>query len=99
MITFKIFLILAFTLNPEVKKKQNDKVKVNEKLENGNKKRQKNKKGNSDHIDVPPENPKYMFQMDKVVGVAHIEYELIPDKIKYQIDIKCWGPIAKVSME
>lgn len=101
MIIFKISFILAFSLKPklEVKKKQKGKsTGISGKLQNGNRNNKKKQKNKKDEMEVISNNPKYKFEMDKLVGVAHIEYELIPNKIKYQIDIKCWGPIAKVNI-
>lgn len=100
MITFKITFILAFSLKPksEVKKKEKENPKgKNRKFQNGVKENKKTIKNKKDEVEISLENPKYMFEIDKIVGVAHVEYELIPNKTKYQIDVKCWGPIAKVN--
>lgn len=36
------------------------------------------------------------YDAAKPLSFAHIEYRLFPHKLPCQVDVKCWGPIAKV---
>ncbi|KAG5889994.1 hypothetical protein JTB14_035906 [Gonioctena quinquepunctata] len=36
------------------------------------------------------------FVASNIIGAAHIQYELVPNKCKYDIDVVCWGPVAKI---
>lgn len=40
--------------------------------------------------------PKNLFEVGSPKKFAHIEYELIPEKPPFKIDINCWGNFAKV---
>lgn len=67
-------------------------------------KKQKKQKGRKtekkDHLakmkKPDSERPAYEFSVGGPVAFAHVEYQILPDKPPYQIDVNCWGPIAKV---
>ncbi|KAK4882063.1 hypothetical protein RN001_005382 [Aquatica leii] len=40
--------------------------------------------------------PKHVFQVAQRIHAVHIEYELLPGHPKYQLDVLCWGKIAKI---
>lgn len=40
--------------------------------------------------------PKYLRSVDKPISYAHIEYDLIPDRVKHKLDIVFWGSVVKV---
>ncbi|XP_018330032.1 uncharacterized protein LOC108740271 isoform X2 [Agrilus planipennis] len=68
------------------KKKKKDKPKKKEK---------KKRKGKAE--DKPkPVIPPYVIQLGKLIGNLSIEYEFLPKRPKFHIDVLCWGPVAKV---
>lgn len=44
----------------------------------------------------PVEKPANLFEVGSPQKFAHIEYELLPERIPFKVDVNCWGNIAKV---
>lgn len=42
--------------------------------------------------------PNYSIKVENALVYAHVEYELLPGLPPYKIDVKCWGPVAKVKI-
>lgn len=91
MITINISFLIAFSL-AEPKLEQDVKKKDNEEKP----KKNKTAKNVDENSEVIEEKIKYMFEVGNPLKFLHIEYELIPGRPKYQIDVVCWGSIAKV---
>lgn len=103
MIKFRISILLGFSLLPKLEDKNEGKDKKGnkgkEKKEKGtksSKKGKQSKKNQKEVIEVKVEKPKNLVEVGSPIGFSHIEYELIPGRLKYQIDVICWGAIAKV---
>lgn len=101
MISFKIGFLLAFSL--EFADTQNDKGKKkmeSKKSKKDKRNRPKNKSINSldgiEKDEIKPL-PPYVLDLEKPVGYAHIEYELLPNRPKESVDIICWKGVVKVS--
>ncbi|KAF2897906.1 hypothetical protein ILUMI_08276 [Ignelater luminosus] len=103
MIKFRISILLGFSLLPKLEdknegkgKKENKGKEKKEKNTKPSKKGKDSKKNKKEVVEVKVEKPKNLIEVGNPVGFSHIEYELIPGRPKYQIDVICWGPIAKV---
>lgn len=44
----------------------------------------------------PIEKPPNLFEVGSPQKFAHIEYELLPERVPFKIDVNCWGKFAKV---
>lgn len=40
--------------------------------------------------------PKNLFEVGPPQRFAHIEYEMLPERAPFKIDVNCWGDFAKV---
>lgn len=40
--------------------------------------------------------PKNLFEVGNPKKFAHIEYELLPERPPFKVDVNCWGDFAKV---
>lgn len=98
MITFKITLLLAFDANGEAKSGKPKKKKRDSSRGSKKKGSVKNKKKTPKNVpvEIKPQKPKYVVDVGEAIGWVHIEYELIPKRFKYKIDVVCLGPVAKV---
>ncbi|XP_057659206.1 uncharacterized protein LOC130895721 [Diorhabda carinulata] len=92
MITFTISFLLSFSI---AKKKPKSKEKGSNKV--------KEKKGKDKITEKKPietqsvEEPSTIeFNATNILSAVHIHYELIPNRCKYELDVVCWGPVAKI---
>lgn len=94
MVTFTLTIILAFAEVPvKTAKKHGRKPK---------KEKKKSKSGSTKSVKkekpkVFKELPSYAIEAGRLIGSAHVDYVLIKDKLKYQVDVLCWEKIAKVN--
>lgn len=112
MTIFKISFLLAFSTIGNAKK-TGKKAKGGKKSKNDTKSRKSSKskskstkssktarskkKEKSKSVKEVVVPPKYVLDVGKPIGYAHIEYELISGKHqKQQIDVVCWKGVAKV---
>ncbi|XP_028138161.1 uncharacterized protein LOC114332519 [Diabrotica virgifera virgifera] len=96
MITFTVSFLLSF---PIVKKKKEKKTKEKPKDKPKEKQKEKSKNNllkNGAKKSLEPEIPNTEFNSTNILSAAHIQYELIPNRCKYDIDVVCWGPVAKI---
>ncbi|KAL3276911.1 hypothetical protein HHI36_012279 [Cryptolaemus montrouzieri] len=87
MITFKFTFLLSFREKKELNK---SKTKFS-KMENLNKEQPV-----TSDFDLEPKKD-YELKTGDFVGNFRIEYELIPKKFRYGVDIICWSNVAKIS--
>ncbi|KAK9880987.1 hypothetical protein WA026_014335 [Henosepilachna vigintioctopunctata] len=90
MITFILTFLLSFNIIPEANliKQKKTKKKVKQK---------KKRKGEENQTETQPKITKdYELESGKLISSIRIEYELIPKKFKYGIDIICWENLAKI---
>lgn len=107
MTTINLTLLLGFSLKnqssekktvPSSEKKSSDETKIKEKI---------NK--TTTFAPTPSElkiqqetiivKPKNLFEVGSPKKFAHIEYELLPDRVPLKIDVNCWGSFAKIYSE
>lgn len=79
---------------PAKVKKKSKKGKERSKKQKKQKGRKKNHFAKEKKPDI--ERLAYEYSVGGPVAFAHVEYQIFPDKPSYQIDVNCWGPIAKV---
>lgn len=105
MITVNLSIILALSALPkpakDTKQKKNDKGKGrNTKNTKSKKESAKSSKGKDkvkkEKSGVENINNTSEYDAAKPLSFAHIEYKLFPHKHPCQVDVKCWGTIAKV---
>ncbi|XP_050299636.1 uncharacterized protein LOC126738377 [Anthonomus grandis grandis] len=91
MITFTIKILLAFNIKPPKEKQK------------GHKSTKPHPEGKQKGKKPPPppqeteQDPPYVLRLDQNFTTAHVEYELLPGKIKpYWIDVICWRNAAKI---
>ncbi|VEN42515.1 unnamed protein product [Callosobruchus maculatus] len=93
MITFKISFLLSFTLNPQTtqSKKKDKGKKAKEKQQKRETKKKKPKPSEEEQ-----ESPVIQFGPEEILGVAHVDYDLGPSRIKYDLDVVCWKRVARI---
>lgn len=105
MVSFKLSFLLQFEsmpiqLNGKEKKKRGGKKmmkeKKNKKLDKNSKSSKKSKK-KLEMIDE--KRPKYVREVGSPITYVHIEYNLIPNRVRHKLDVVFWGPIVKVFSE
>ncbi|XP_071055405.1 uncharacterized protein [Onthophagus taurus] len=114
LVTFRVGFLLGFSASvPEqhqkgkekTKKDKKDKKKKDKKKKDKKKKDKKKGKDKSSkttsevQIKEEPPKPEYVLDVGPPIGFAHIEYTLIPDRPKQQVDVVCWRGVAKVFFE
>lgn len=111
MVCFKLSFLLEFELNferPPKKTKEKKKKKATKKSKKSSAKSSKSSKKSKIKTkskvsrktanDKIEEIPKYELQVGNPFGYAHIEYDLMPDRPKIQMDIIFWGSVVKVEV-
>lgn len=96
-INVTLLLSLSMALPPTKEKKGKGKKQKNvakDKPKKGGKQKAKRKAGIA--VQEPPK-PRNLFEIRTAPKSVHIEYELVPGKPPYKLDVKCWGQFAKVS--
>lgn len=100
MAKFHLSFIIGFSLvNKEGNKKGKNKKQLKSKEVPKKLKDSKSSKGSKKNKaatkskDTLPQNTIFV---EKPIKQIHIEYNLIPKKLKFEIDVVCWGHVAKV---
>jgi hypothetical protein len=108
MITLKVSFLLAIDLQEEEPKKPAKKRKgrkgrkprksVKSRKSRKSKKSKSSKKSKKKKkTKVIEEDDIYsVIEVQNPISYVHIEYSLFPKKFKYNVDVVCWGPVAKV---
>lgn len=101
MITINITLLLELNTDVQPKSARSKKKRKKGKEKLKKQKSRKGRKSGEKSISVKKEKPEierpaYEYSLGGPVAFAHIEYQILPDKPTYLIDVNCWGPIAKV---
>ncbi|CAH1967679.1 unnamed protein product [Acanthoscelides obtectus] len=95
MITFKVSFLLSFTLRPQTVAGKKKEKKGDKNKEKPAKKESKKKKVTVKDDDK--ESLVIVFGPQDVLGVAHVDYDLVPGRIKYDFDVVCWKTVATIS--
>lgn len=114
MTTVNITIILGFSTKKEKKsdnakkekkegKEKKDKHAGDEKEPTKGKEKKTKEKKLTPEIDVSRKRtstkPKNYFEVGAPKKFAHIEYQLLPDRPFFKVDVNCWGDFAKVSVQ
>nr|CAI5867424.1 unnamed protein product [Callosobruchus analis] len=91
MITFKISFLLSFTLHPQTTQNKKKDKKVKEKPQKKDTKKKKAKP-----VEEEKESPVWQFGPEELLGVAHVDYDLGPARVKYDLDVVCWRTVARI---
>lgn len=104
MTTVNLTLLLGFSMvkpSSEISKSSKKLLEVNKK-ETVGKKAKNNRKEKAVELVVvqedPVEKPANLFEVGSPQKFAHIEYELLPERAPFKVDINCWGNFAKVPL-
>lgn len=107
MTSINLTLLLGLSLKKIASEKKADKKKKDKKDEKEKKggedkdtaKGKKGKKGKKQQKVEPEEEvvkPRNLFEVGSPKKSAHIEYELVPDRPPFKVDVNCWGEFARV---
>lgn len=103
MITANLSIIVALSTVTEPKTDKKKNTKKNQKSKHPAKSKKGKSKSSEGKVkkqksNLEDKNDTPQFDAAKPLCCAHIEYKLFPHKFPCQVDIKCWGPIAKVCL-
>ncbi|XP_031332596.1 uncharacterized protein LOC116164531 [Photinus pyralis] len=92
MKTLKLTILLAFS----IKDSSSTPSGKPEKHKSHGKQKKDKRNPSKRNSPVTLQKPEYMYEVDSPIGSCHVEYEILPGRPKYQIDVVCWKTIAKV---
>lgn len=103
MTTVNLTLLLGFLIK---KPTSEEKEKRNQKLEKRQAKAKAKIPKETKNVTLSPKPdlkmeplvtiPKNLFEVGSPKKFAHIEYELLPERVPFKVDVNCWGDFAKI---